>query len=184
MAAPVQKSGGRHVGSAATRSKKATDLFGDDPKVAADYYKMVSGHEFETLKLRQKIADASTDEEKDRLNKQLILVSRAQDAELDQFYAKQKGKVSPAQNIANEINDIMKALSDPALHLTNDQLRIVDLLTGVYGQFANPPSTSLHPAYTGQTSYNSTTNVNMPVYTNNTPGALQQSYAVLQAGMI
>src|SRR6476620_6320644 len=27
MAAPVQKSGGRHVGSAATRSKTATDLF-------------------------------------------------------------------------------------------------------------------------------------------------------------
>jgi len=164
--------------------KKATDLFGDDPKVAADYYKMASNQEFELLKIRKQIAEATTDEEKDRLNKQLILVSRAQDAELDQFYAKQKGKVSPAQNIANEINDVMKALSDPALKLTNDQLRIVDLLTGVYSQFANPPSTSLHPAYTGQTSYNSTTNVNMPVYTNNTPGALQQSYAVLQAGMI
>ncbi len=166
-----------------TLQKKATDLFGDDPKAAADYYKMVSAHEFETLKLRQQIADASTDEEKDRLGNQLMLISRAQDAELDQFYSKQKGKISPAQNIANEINEVMKALSDPALKLTDDQLKIVDLLTGAYSQFANPPTTMPGRAYTGQT-YQSTTNVSMPIYTNNTPAAMQQSWAVMNAGMI
>jgi len=165
-----------------TLQKKANDLF-TDPKTAADYYKMVSGHEFELLKIRQQIADATTDEEKDRLNKQLILVSRAQDAELDQFYAKQKGQTSPMQNIADEINKVIAALS-AVKGLTDDQLHFIDTLGGIYQAFANPPSTSAHPAYTGQTSYNSTTNVNMPVYTNNTPGALQQSYAVLQAGMI
>ncbi len=167
----------------ATLQKKATDLFSDDPKAAADYYKMVSAHEFETLKLRQQIADASTDEEKNRLGNQLMLISRAQDAELDQFYSKQKGKISPAQNIANEINEVMKALSDPALKLTDDQLKIVDLLTGAYSQFANPPTTMPGRAYTGQT-YQSTTNVSMPIYTNNTPAAMQQSWAVMNAGMI
>jgi len=163
-----------------TLQKKANDLFAD-PKAAADYYKMVSAHEFETLKIRQQIAKATTQEEKDRLNQQLILISRAQDAELDQFQTKQKGQVSPMQQIANECNDIMKALPTT---LTDDQIKVLDFLTGVYGRLANPPSVTPTPAYTGQTSYNSTTNVNMPVYTNNTPGALQQSYAVLQAGMI
>jgi hypothetical protein len=166
-----------------TLRKKATDLFGADPKAAADYYKMVSGHEFETLKLRQQIAEATTDAEKDRLNQQLILISRAQDAELDQFYAKQKGAVSPMQQIANEFNDILKSISE-LKNLTPDQLKVVDMLAGVYGNLASPPKTSPNPAYTGQTSYSSTTNVNMPVYSNNTPAALQQSWAVLQAGMI
>jgi hypothetical protein len=144
---------------------------------------MVSGHEFETLKIRQQIAKATTADEKARLEQQLVLISRAQDAEVDQFQAKQKGVKTPSEQIADQINEVMRALSDPKLKLTDDQLKIVDLLTGVYQQFARPPSTTMMPGSPGQGGYTSTTNVNMPIYTNNTPAALQQSWAVMQASM-
>jgi len=161
--------------------KKSQDLF-QDPKAQADYFKMASAHEFELLKIRQQIAEATTDEDKDRLNQQLILISRAQDAELDQFYKKQQGATSPAQDIANQINDIMKALS--GLDLTDDQIRIVDLLSGMYNQIANPATVSTHPAYTGQTSYNQSTTLNMPIYTNQSPGVLSDSMAIAGAALL
>jgi len=164
-----------------TLLKKSQQLFAD-PKAQADYFKMASAHEFELLKIRQQIAEATTDEDKDRLNKQLILISRAQDAELDQFYKKQEGAVSPAQAIAEQINDIMKALS--GLKLTDDQIKIVDLLGGMYNKIANPSSVPTNPAYTGATSYSSTTNLNMPIYTNQSPGVLSDSMAIAGAALL
>lgn len=160
--------------------KKANSLF-VDPKVAADYYKMVSNQEFETLKIREQIAKATTDDEKARLEQQLVLISRAQDAELDQFYAKQQGQQSPGEQIADSINKVMGVLS--GINLTDSQIAIVSLLANIRESIVRPPQTS-YPAYTGQGSYTgNTTNVNMPIYTNNTPAALQQSWAVLNASM-
>lgn len=160
--------------------KKANSLF-VDPKVAADYYKMVSNQEFETLKIREQIAKATTDDEKARLEQQLVLISRAQDAELDQFYAKQQGQQSPGEQIADSINKVMGVLS--GINLTDSQIAIVSLLANIRESIVRPPQTS-YPAYTGQGGYTgNTTNVNMPIYTNNTPAALQQSWAVLNASM-
>jgi len=164
-----------------TLLKKSQSLFAD-PKAQADYFKMVSGHEFELLKIRQQIADATEQDDQDRLNKQLILISRAQDAELDQFYKKQEGASSPLQDVANQINDIIMALS--GMNLTDDQIKIVDLLAGIYNKAAYPSQTPTNPAYTGQTSYSSTTNLNMPIYTNNSPGALQSSMAIAGAALL
>jgi len=162
--------------------KKAQELFAD-PKAQADYFKMASAHEFELLKIRQQIADATTDEDKARLNQQLILISRAQDAELDQFYKKQQGATSPAQDIANQINDVIAALS--GLSLTDDQIAIVNLLGSMYNQIANPSSVPTNPAYTGATtSYNQSTTVNMPVYTNNSPRAIHDSMAIAGAALL
>ena len=200
-----------------TLLKKSQSLF-TDPKAQADYFKMASGHEFELLKIRQQIADTTTDAEKERvdlheqlalavtdeekerlkqllamnaraqeadinrLNQQLILISRAQDAELDQFYKRQEGATSPLQDVANQINEIIMALS--GMDLTEDQIKVVDLLAGIYNKAAYPTQTPTNPAYTGATSYSSTTNLNMPIYTNNSPGALQSSMAIAGAALL
>lgn len=161
--------------------KKSQQLFAD-PKAQADYFKMASGHEFELLKIRQQLAEATEEADQDRLNKQLILISRAQDAELDQFYKKQEGAVSPTQEIANQIRDVLMALTE--IDLTDDQIKIVDLLQGMYNRAAYPTQTPTNPAYTGQTSYSNTTNLNMPIYTNNSPGALQSSMAIAGAALL
>ncbi len=79
------------------------------------------------------------------------------------------------------------------INLTDDQIQIVGLLSSIWGTlqtpiqtradaYANPPMMQYPTSGSSSTSTN-TTNVNMPIYTNNTPAALQQSWAVMQASM-
>lgn len=124
----------------------------------------------------------------ERIAAQITLITQAQSAERSQFEA-QKTNTSPALDIADQINAVMKAIS--GMNLTDDQIKIVDMLSGVWAglqqpitsqQGLAPPQTRYHPTSGGSTSTN-TTNVNMPIYTNNTAAALQQSWAVMQASM-
>lgn len=172
----------------ATLQKKATDLFAD-PTTAAKYFKMVSDQEFETLKIRQQIADATTQLDKERLENQLVLISRAQDAELSQFYAQQTGQVSPLQAIADQINQL---ITQSGLGLIDNPIMgMLDQLAAQLSQpitaqtYVTPPmAANQYGAPQTSSSYSNQQTYNMPVYTNNTPDAIQQSWAVLQASMV
>lgn len=174
-----------------TLQKKATDLFAD-PATAAKYFKMVSDHEFETLKIREQIAAATTQMDKDRLTAQLNLISRAQEAELEQFYHNnQPGQPSLMTNLADQVNAVMQALS--GINLTDDQIKIVDMLAGIWSglqqpintqaRYANPPMMAPQMAARSNSTTTNSTNISMPIYTNNSPAALQQSWAIVQASM-
>ena len=169
--------------------QKVAETF-TDPAAGASYFKMVSDNIFETAALQKKIDESTDDREKERLKAQLILISRAQDAEMEQFRANQAGKQSATEQMADSINAVMAALA--GINLTDDQIQIVGLLSSIWGQLQTPIQTASPPASAPQmAAQTNTTNyygpvgpqMNMPVYTNNTPGAIQQSWAVMQASM-
>lgn len=150
-----------------------------DPKEGARFYKMKSDQIFEYAKLQKDLSKAETQEDKDRISAQMLLINRAQTAELAAFDTT-KATVSPMQEIANQINDVMKSIS--GLELTDEQIHVVDMLAGVFGRAVSPPAVTRTPYNPGATTTN-TTNINMPIHTNNTPAALQQSWAIMQASM-
>lgn len=79
-----------------------------DPKAGAAYFKMVSDNIFETAALRKKIEEATDQDEKDRLNAQLIAISRAQDAERSQFYANMQAQANPLQGLIDQIGGLFQ----------------------------------------------------------------------------
>mgnify|MGYP001572086812 CR=1 FL=1 len=161
-----------------------------DPAEGAKFFKMRSNQILEYAKLQKELSEATKQEDKDRIEAQMLLINRAQTAEISQFEAT-KSTTSPMADIANQINDIMKSIA--GINLTDDQIHIVDQLSAIWGAlqmpvpgrneaYANPPMMQ-YPTSGGNSTNTNTTNVSMPIYTNNTPAALQQSWAVMQASM-
>lgn len=161
-----------------------------DPSEGARFFAMRSKQILEYAKLQKELSEAETQDDRDRIAEQMLLINRAQTAEISQFNANQTAKQSAAQEIADSISAVMAALS--GIDLTDDQIKIVDMLSGVWSglqapvqsradAYANPPQTQ-YPSG-GSNTTTSTKTINMPIYTNQTPAALQQSWAVLQASM-
>lgn len=152
-----------------------------DPAAGAKYYKMASNNLFELESLREKLNAAATDSDRARIQQQIDLINNAQAAELKAFGAQQQAATSPAQDIADKINDVLKTIA--GIHLTDDQIKIVDLLSGVWAQLVTPPNQTT-PANTGlSTTLNQQTNLNMPIYTNQSPDVLQHSMAIAGAAL-
>ena len=167
--------------------QKIAEAFAD-PATGAAYFKMASANIFELEELRNKLNAAQDEDERARIQQQIKLIESAQGAEMAAFNARQP-TTNPMTDIADQINAIMQSLA--GINLTDDQIKIVDMLSGVFAglqapitsqQGLAPPQTS-YPATSSTSSTSSTTNVNMPIYTNNSPAALQQSWAIMQASM-
>jgi TP901 family phage tail tape measure protein len=152
-----------------------------DPAEGAKFFKMRSDQIFEYAELQKKLNEATTEEDKERLKAQQILLIKAQEAELNQFNAT-KNASNPMTDIADRINDVMKALA--GINLTDDQIRIVDMLSGVWASMVNPVQTPSPMALPRTTTTTNTTNLNMPIYSNNSPGALQSSMAIAGAALL
>ncbi len=161
-----------------------------DPAEGARFFAMRSKQILEYAKLQKELAEAETADDRARIEAQMLLINRAQTAEISQFNANQTATQSASQQIADSISAVMAALS--GVNLTDEQIKIVDMLSGVWAglqapmqsradAYANPPQTQYPSGGSNTTS--STQNINMPIYTNNTPAALQQSWAVMQASM-
>jgi TP901 family phage tail tape measure protein len=161
-----------------------------DPAEGARFFKMRSDQILEYAKLQKDLAKAETDDDRARIEAQMLLINRAQTAEISQFEAQQAGTQSATEKMADDINAIMATIA--GINLTDDQIQIVGLLSSIWGTlqtplptrtdaYANPPMMQ-YPGGGSSTSTN-TQNINMPIYTNNTPAALQQSWAVMQASM-
>lgn len=162
-----------------------------DPAEGARYFKMRSDQILEYAKLQKDLSETQNAEDRARIEQQMLLINRAQTAEISQFQANAQGQQSAAQTLADQVNAIMEALSH--IDLTDDQIKIVDMLAGVWSglqapistraqQYANPPMMQ-YPSGSGGTTTSSTQTINMPIYTNNSPAALQQSWAIMQASM-
>lgn len=123
-----------YIQQSLSAEQKIAEAF-TDPKAGAAYFKMVSDNIFETAALQQKIDEAKTQREKDQLQQQLILISRAQDAEKQQFYANQVGAVNPMQAIADQIRQLLSNTAMPGI-LDNDTVR---MLNGLLSQLEAMP---------------------------------------------
>jgi TP901 family phage tail tape measure protein len=162
-----------------------------DPAEGAKFFQMRSKQILEYAKLQKDLDEAATQDDRDRINAQMLLINKAQTAEISQFDATNSPQDSPMQNIADQVNAIMKTLA--GINLTDDQIKIVDLLSGIFAtastpvqQTASPPASPAQQGWQaggGASPTNNTKNFNMPIYTNQSPAALQQSLAIAQASM-
>lgn len=166
----------------------------EDPTQGAKYYKMKSDQILEYAKLQKDLSQAESDEDKKRIEQQMLLVNASQAAELKQFDATTQAQ-SPMRDIAEQINAILKSIAD--IPLTEDQIHIVDMLSGLWASAATPVTfqrpvydpgmaqppmgSSQYPANGGTTNNTQTANYNMPVYTSQSPQVLQQSFALMNA---
>lgn len=134
--------------------QKTAETFAD-PKAGAQYFKMMSDALFETQKIRDQIAEASSEDEKKRLEEQLILISRAQEAEQAAFLAAQEGATSPLQAIASQIQTLIASMSGTPL--SDVQYQAYEQLIALYDQIMNAsrramggPVTANQPYWVGE----------------------------------
>lgn len=162
-----------------------------DPTEGAKFFRMRSDQILEYAKLQKELAEAETSADKERIKQQMLLINAAQTAEISAFDAEQQAKKSPAQSIADAFQQIMsnQAIKLPGI-LENPLIAqlsslIAQLQQPAANPWANPPMTAqqLYGGGGTTTSYNSTQNWNMPIYTNQSPSVLTDSMAIAQASM-
>lgn len=161
-----------------------------DPAEGAKFFQMRSKQILEYAKLQKDLSEATSQEDKQRIEAQMELINRAQTAEISQFNANVDAQQNATDQIAQSINAVMAALA--GINLTDDQIKIVDMLSGVWAGLQTPAQSRAdayaHPPQMqypsgGQTTNTNTQNINMPIYTNQSPAVVQQSWAIMQASM-
>lgn len=160
-----------------------------DPKKAQEYFTMRSKQLLELAKLSDQIEASKDDKEKARLTERYQLLNAANLADIAQFNANLQAGTGTQDLIAQ----IQKLMMDTKIGVGDSpvlaQLSMLldHLLAGVtqvtqQSGYALPMMASQYS--TGSNSSYQTNNqatYNMPIYTNNSPAALQQSFALLQA---
>lgn len=184
-----------------------------DPAEGAKYFKMRSNQIFEYAKLQKELSEAQGVEDKARIQQQMSLVASAHRAEISQFDANKAAQGNPYQSIIDQISALFAAgLPVNDTGLGHDLMLLLNRLLGIPGYAGGGPVERGQPYWVGEdgpelfwpqmsgmvspaassqqmaarantTNYNTTYNNTMPMYTNNSPGALQQSWAIMQASM-
>jgi len=152
-----------------------------DPAEGAKFFKMRSDQILEYAKLQKDLSEATSQDDKDRITKQMQLINQAQQAEISGFDATAQA-TSPLQNIASQINDIMKSIA--GINLTDSQIHIVDQLATILGGLQTPVNTRADAYAHPTTTTTSSTTLNMPIYTNQSPTVLQSSMAIAGAALL
>ncbi|MBC8160465.1 MAG: hypothetical protein H7Z42_04525, partial [Roseiflexaceae bacterium] len=165
-----------------------------DPAEGAKYFKMRSDQILEFAQLQQDLAEATSQDDRDRITQQMNLINKAQTAEIAAFNAQRAGQVAPQEDIAAQIaalfsgDDLRSKL--PAI----TENAIVAELYSLLGQlqqatsapgpiYSSPAMTPAQQSWQASTTNNYGPQNTMAVYTNNSPAAIQQSWAVMQASM-
>lgn len=153
-----------------------------DPAQGAKYFKLKSDQILEYAKLQKDLNDAATQEDRDRIQAQMLLINAAQQAELSAFDAT-KAAVSPMQDIAKAVKAMLDSIG-PVL-ADDPRKALVDQLQALWVQLQTPVTTQ-RPVYNPNAPgpVTNTTNLNMPIYTNNTPSAMQSSMAIASAALL
>jgi TP901 family phage tail tape measure protein len=167
------------TGALKEAQQQATEMI--DPTEGAKFFKMRSDQILEYAKLQKDLDAAGTQQDKDRISAQMLLINKAQTAEISQFDATKQTQTA-AQGIVDAINKVMMTIS--GINLTDSQIQVVGLLSNIWGQLQTPVTTQrtpYNPNAAGPTT--NTTNFNMPIYSNNSPSAFQDSMAIAAAAM-
>ena len=144
---------------------------------------MVSDNIFETAELQERLNEAQSQADKDRLHAQLVLISNAQRAEMNAFQAEQAGQDNPIESFAGAIQNLLGAQGMPGMMESDAMRQITALLTQLQqlaSGMVSPPSSSARMA-TSSTTYNQQRQYTMPVYTNQSPTVIQDSLAIAGA---
>lgn len=152
-----------------------------DPTIGAKFFKMRSDQIFEFQALQEKINAETDADTKARLQQQQTLILKAQEAEQAAFDTQNTRTQSPALDIAKQINDIMNAIS--GTNLTDAQIHVIDQLASMFGALSTPVG-PYGRTNAGQNVYSQQTNLNMPIYTSQSPSVMQDSMAVARAALL
>lgn len=165
------------LNDALVESQKITD-----PQQAAEYYDLLSRQAFEFADLQQQYfeaQDAGDTKRMVRLSEQMQLIDRAQQAER----AAVQERARTADNPYGQLQEQIQAIFD-SMSVTGNMPPEIMALYNTLTQFLNaapPPAASGPQMYGMANNYNTSNTWNMPVYTNNSPAALWQSYQMMQA---
>jgi hypothetical protein len=80
-----------------------------DPAQGAKWFKMRSDQILEYAKLQKQLSEATTQQDKDRIAAQMLLINRAQTAEIAAFQAIQAGASGPIQSLVDQIAALLAA---------------------------------------------------------------------------
>ncbi len=151
-----------------------------DPETGAKFFALRSKQIFEFMDLQKKINEETNAETKASLQQQQILILKAQEAEQAAFDAKNPRADTGQSDLIKMLGDL---LSNPAIDSTSgigDLLnKLLTQLEVVSGGYAPPPGSP----YATNTNTQTTT-LNMPIYTNQSPGVLQDSMAIAGAALL
>lgn len=153
-----------------------------DPAEGAKYFKMRSDQILEYADLQKKLSEAQNADDQARIKQQMLLINQAQTAEISQFNATAQAQ-SPLLSIADQINAVMMDISK--INLTDNQIQMVNALASIWSTLVAPVQTRsdayAHPP--PAPTVTSTTNLNMPIYSNNSPSAMQDSMAIAMSAL-
>lgn len=154
----------------------------NDPKQAAAFFALRSKQILELAELQQKLDKTTDAEQQNILQRQIMLIGAAQRDELNQFNA--AVVKSPLASIADQIYELQKKASGTVL--TGSQSQTFQALSAMWDRLVasvQTPTGPYWPAYAPQPITN-TTNFNMPVYTNMSQTAIQDSMAIAGAALL
>ena len=150
----------------------------NDPQQGAEFFKLRSKQLIELGKLNDAINATSDEKMRAQLQAEYNLVNAAQQAELKQFDAKVAAG-NATQDIATKIQQLLSGID---LGILDNP--VIAQLSNLLGQLRAPaaPATGYN-GVGGTSNFNQNTTLNMPVYTNMSPTAIQSSMAIAGAAL-
>ena len=159
-----------------------------DPTEGAQFFKMRSDQILEFAELQQQLAETQDSEERKRIQNKMNLINAAQTAEINAFNANLGAGLSGTESLMDQIAAFMRSKTKNAKGedvdvfpgiLENETVRAFNSWLTQMTNYA--PNPYRNPMMSGATTYNQQRQYTMPVYTNNSPEALQQSLALAGA---
>jgi len=156
-----------------------------DPTEGAQFFAMRSKQILEFADLQQQLADAETSAEKERIQAKMNLINAAQTAEISSFNANLGATLNGTESLMSALQGLMaaqgvdekgKPIGLPGA-LENSTIAAFDSWIRQLTNYA--PNPYRNPMMSGSTTYNQQRQYTMPIYTNNTPEAMQQSMALM-----
>lgn len=131
-----------------------------DPVQGAKFFKLRSNQILEYAALQKELSEAATQEDRERLEAQMLLINAAQTAEINAFRANQAGAISPAESITDKINAMIAEIGKNPI--SDEQIHTVDMLAGLLSGLATPVIPSRTPYDPGPTVTNNVTVTQLP----------------------
>lgn len=130
-----------------------------DPAEGAKFFKMRSDQILEYAALQKELSEAATEEDRKRIEQQMLLINKAQQAEIDAFNAQKSD--SATQSLWDQINDLMGEIGG-GTGLTDAEIAMQSALAGMLDQL------------------NQTTTPNRPLYDPSAPGPIVGTINITQ----
>ena len=130
---------------------EAATLRASDPKLASDYFDLRRKQIVELARLQQDAAGATSDDERNRIQEQISLVTAAQQAELQGFQSDATDRQQQISALTTLPHTTNQALNDLLQQLRDMLLPVADAMHGLTDSIPSLPTTPTVPGVSGAT---------------------------------